>query len=61
MSVGRPNCTPLRISFVELARLAYEFLDEESFADAMEEVCEIGIPPGNTYFTAFLNEAQIWD
>jgi hypothetical protein len=61
MSVGRPNSTPLRISFVELARLAYEFLDEQSFADAIEELSEIGISSGDTYFTAFENEAQIWN
>jgi hypothetical protein len=42
-------------------RLAHEFLYEESFADAVEELVEVGIPSGDIYFTAFENEALIWD
>ena len=61
LSVGRPNSAPCKVSFVDLARISYEFLDEEAFADTIEEVLEIGIPPGELYFTAFENEALIWD
>ena len=61
LTVGRPNSRPIRIAFPEFMRLAYEFLDEESFADAVEEVVEMGIPLGDTCFTAFENEALIWD
>ena len=61
LAVGRPNSRPCIISFAEFARLAYEFLDEECVADTIEEVLDIGIPPGDLYFTGFSNEAVIWN
>jgi hypothetical protein len=61
LSVGRPKSRPIRIAFPEFTRLAYEFLDEASFADAVEELIEISVPPDDIFFTAFENEALIWN
>jgi hypothetical protein len=57
---SRNQPTVLTIRQALLGRLLYEFLDEECFADCVEEVLEqeaIGIG----LFPAFENEADLWD
>jgi hypothetical protein len=43
-----------------LARLIYEYLDEECFADCVEEMLDRGAV-GITMFPAFQDETQLWD
>ena len=59
--VWRPDQpTILTIAGALLGRLHYEYLDEECFADCVEEVLEqpaVGV----TFFPAFENEAELWN
>jgi hypothetical protein len=43
-----------------LARLIYEYLDEECFADCVEEMLDRGAA-GVTMFPAFRDETELWD
>jgi len=58
---GRPH--QLLIELPLLARLIYELLDEESFADAVEELVEESAADTEPtiYFPAFQEEAALWD
>jgi hypothetical protein len=51
----------LFVSLPELGRLAYEFLDEECFADMIEE--NLDLPTGDVTLTyhSFEAEGTIWD
>ena len=52
----------LAVSFAALGRMMHEFLDEESFADMMEESLDSADPNAETIeFSAFEDEASLWD
>ena len=52
----------LQVSFGSLGRMMHEFLDEESFADMMEESLDAAEPDNETLlFSAFANETILWD
>jgi len=58
---GRPH--QLLVELPLLTRLIYEYLDEESFADAIEELAQESAADTEptTYFAAFEQEAELWD
>ncbi len=61
VSRGRPHPV-LKIPIASLTRLFYEFLDEESFADGIEEELDLPDIDEPTFLhTAFRAEAQLWD
>jgi hypothetical protein len=49
------------VSLAQLARLYYEFLDEECFADAVTESLETWHGDQAVWFSAFEDEAALWD
>jgi hypothetical protein len=50
----------LLVSLGEIGRLAYEFIDEESFADMVQE--HLSRPPEPAlFYAAFEDEAELWD
>jgi hypothetical protein len=51
----------LLLSPARLGRIIYEFLDEESFADAMEEQLETASSEEELVYAAFEDEASLWD
>jgi hypothetical protein len=64
IQVARPGRSHrLLIQLPLLGRVMYEFLDEESFADAIEELAEESASDSEatTYFAAFQEEACLWD
>jgi hypothetical protein len=61
IQVRRPGGRAILISRPGLlARLIYEYLDEECFADCVEEMLDRGAV-GFTMFPAFQDETQLWD
>lgn len=51
----------LRVSFGRLGRMIYELLDEESFADAVEEELEVLGDDQAFVYSVFEDEAALWD
>lgn len=62
LTVARPGGMVLGMSLASLARMFCEFLDEESFADQMEEAVDyIQQDPALLAGIGFANEADLWD
>ncbi len=62
LTVARPAGSALGMSLASFARIFCEFLDEESFADQMEEAVDyIQQDPVVLAGVGFANEADLWD
>ena len=67
MRIGRPGHSAQLLTYPDTAgRMFAEFLDEDSFADGVEEVLsrEDFLDPEKspiTFFPGFANEADLWD
>jgi len=62
LTIARPEGMVLGMSLASLARIFCEFLDEESFADEMEEAVDyIQQDPALLAGIGFANEADLWD
>ncbi len=63
ITISRTEFGPiLKVSVAQLGRLGYEFLHEESFADSVEEQLDSFVSQeAALVFTAFEDEAALWD
>ena len=60
--VGRKNGVMLAMSVGGLGRIHFEFLDEESLADQIEEVLDLDLQEEISFLgVGFANEADLWD